>query len=177
MTDDLSAPSDDLSAYEDDLSAIERRVTREFSFGRLRPVVVGLIATLVVALFLPHAGGHSAVAVIGGAGGAGVTVPLRLFLGFVVVFGIGVGALAVVTRRWALSWLAMIGTSMGIVFGMLACWSQQSLPAETRPSGLGAGLLLAWAATTLLAIQWASVTWSRANVMQARPKRGTGLRK
>lgn len=168
MPDDLSVPSDDLSAYEDDLSAIERRVTREFSFGRRRPVVLGLIAVLVVALFLPHAGHHTAVAVIGGAHDATVTVPLRLFLGFVVVFGIGVGAAAALTRRWALSWLAMVGTAMGFVFGLLARWSQQSMPLETRPSGTGLGLLIAWAVMALLAIQWASVTWSRANVMPAR---------
>ena len=97
-----------------------------------------------------------------------MTVPLRLFLGFVLVFGICVSTLAVVTRRWALSWLAMLGTSMGFVFGLLAGWSQQSLPPVTRPDGLTVGLLLAWAATALLAIQWASVTWSRENVMQGR---------
>ncbi|MFF0814315.1 hypothetical protein ACFYVR_04010 [Rhodococcus sp. NPDC003318] len=168
MPDDVSAQSGDLSAYEDDLSAIERRVTREFSFGRRRPVVLTLIAVLVVALFLPHAGSHTGIAVLGGAGGATATVPLRLFLGFVVVFGIGVSTVAAVTRRWALSWLAMIGTAMGFVFGLLARWSQQSLPVESRPSGTGIGLLIAWAAMALLAIQWASMTWSRANVMQAR---------
>lgn len=165
MADDLSVPSDDLSAYEDDLLAIERRVAREFSFGRRRPVVLGLIAVLAIALLLPHAGSTTGVAVLGGAGGVGVTVPLRLFLGFVAVFGIGVSTLAVVTRRWALSWLAMLGTSMAFVFGLLACWSQQSLPAATRPDGPTVGLLLAWASIALLAIQWASVTWSRENVM------------
>lgn len=166
MTDDLSAPSHDLSAYAEDLSAIERRVTREFSFGRLRPVVIGLICVLAVSLLLPFAGGDSAVGILTGAAQTSPTVPQRLFLGFVLVFGLGVSTVAVATRRWSLSWLAMIGTAMGFVFGMLACWSQQSMPEPVRPSGLGAGILLAWAATGLLAVQWATVTWSRANVMQ-----------
>ncbi|MFD4468244.1 hypothetical protein ACFWPA_08110 [Rhodococcus sp. NPDC058505] len=170
MTDDLSAPSD-LSAYEDELAAIERRVRREFSFGRRRPVVMALMFVLAVALFLPFSGSDSAVTILAGAAAAEVTVPQRLFLGFVLVIGLGVSTLAVATRRWALSWLAMLGSSMGFVFGMLACWSQQSLPEATRPQGLGAGLLLAWAAMALLAIQWASVTWSRANVMPARGRR------
>ncbi|GAA4476048.1 hypothetical protein GCM10023094_14900 [Rhodococcus olei] len=172
MPDDLSAPSDDLSAYETELSAIERRVTREFSFGRRRPAVLAAIGVLVLTLFLPHAGTSSALAVLAGADDATATAPLRLFLGFVVVFGIGVSALAVLTRRWALSWLAMIGTAMGFVFGLLARWSQQSLPIEVRPSDPGYGLLVAWAAMALLAVQWASVTWSRANVMQGRPRNG-----
>lgn len=159
---------DDLSAYAADLAAIEQRVSREFSFGRRRPVVVAAIAVLVVTLLLPQAGPHIGVAVLGGAEGAGVTAPLRLFLGFVAVFGIAVSTLAMITRRWALSWLAMLGTSMGFVFGLLACWSQQSLPVSGRPDGPSVGLLVAWAATALLAIQWASVTWSRANVMQGR---------
>lgn len=170
MNEELSVPSDDLSAYRDELSAIERRVAREVSFGRRRPVVLALIGALVVSLFLPHAGGHTAIAVLGGVDATAATVPVRIFLGFGVVFGIGVSTLAVVTRRWSLSWLAMIGTAMGIVFGLFARWSQQSMPADVRPSTGGYGLLLAWGVVALLAVQWASLTWSRANVMQPGPR-------
>jgi hypothetical protein len=170
--------TDDLSAYRDELTAIERRVAGEFSFGRGLPFATGAVAALAVGYFLPHAGDASAwrvLTALTGGHAPEVTVPLRIYVVLVAVFGLGVSAAALGTRRWALAWVAMVGNGIATVFGLLACWSQQSLPEQTRPPGLPLGLLATWGLTAALAILWASVVWSRANVMQDGPAGRDGL--
>ncbi|MFE3291101.1 hypothetical protein [Rhodococcus sp. NPDC059234] len=170
--------TDDLSAYRDELAAIERRVAGEFSFGRLLPVAAGAVGLLATGYFLPHAGGASAFSVLTSPAGGnepGATVPLRIYLVLVAVFGVGASAVALCSRRWAMAWVAMVGNGIATVFGLLACWSQQSLPEQTRPPGLASGLLVTWAVTAALAVLWASVVWSRANIMQDAPAGPDGL--
>lgn len=164
--------TDDLAAYRQDFAAIEHRVAREFAAGRRLPVLIGAVAILVVGLFLPHAESVSAWAAVTDTSAvhpSAVTAPLRLFVVFVVVFGIGVSTVALCTRRWALAWLAMVGAGVGTVLGLLSCWSQQSLPVGARPDGIAYGLLITWAVMAVLTALWIPVVWSRTNVMKDGP--------
>ncbi|SDD70155.1 Rv2732c family membrane protein [Rhodococcus tukisamuensis] len=164
--------TDDLAAYRRDFEAIEHRVAREFDTGRRLPVLIGAVALLVVGLFLPHAesvSGWTALTDTSAVHRCTVTAPLRLFVCFMVVFGIVASTVALWTRRWALAWFAMAGTGVGTVLGLLACWSQQSLPVGTRPDGLPYGLVMTWAVMAVLTALWVPVVWSRTNVMQDDP--------
>ncbi|MFD1811303.1 hypothetical protein [Rhodococcus gannanensis] len=160
--------SDDLSDLRAELAAIEKRVAREFAAGRRGRALAAVIVVLTVGLFLPHAGsvsGWAALVGVTGAGQVATPVPLRLFVLFVLVFGIALSTVALVTRRWILAQAAVMGTAVGAVFGMLGYWSQQSLPPALRPAGFEYGLLLTWLSMALLSALWIPVVAGRSNIM------------
>ncbi|EME16107.1 Rv2732c family membrane protein [Rhodococcus triatomae] len=165
--------SDDLSDLRAELAAIEKRVTREVAVGRRGRALAAMIAVLAVGLFLPHAGPVSGwAALVGGTASGQVLapVPLRLFVLFVLVFGIVASTVALLTRRWILAQTAVMGTAVGAVFGMLGLWSQQSLPPALRPDGVEYGLLLTWLSMTALSVLWIPVVAGRSNIMSGPPR-------
>ncbi|MGW6374838.1 Rv2732c family membrane protein [Rhodococcus sp. NPDC055112] len=162
--------TDDLSHYRADFREIENRVTREFVAGWRRPAITAVVLVLTVGLALPHAGSLPGWVVLAGAPNqehAATPAPLRLFIVFVVTFGIIASMLGTWSRRWAVAQIAVMGTGVGTVLGLLGYWSQQSLPPGIRPTGIEYGLILTWAGMAALTALWVPVVLSRANIMQA----------
>ncbi|MCZ4558607.1 hypothetical protein O4215_23895 [Rhodococcus maanshanensis] len=162
--------TDDLSRYRADFLEIENRVTREFVAGWRRPAITAVVLVLTVGLALPHAGSLPAWAVLAGGPNpehVATPAPLRLFIVFVVIFGVIVSMLGTWSRRWAIAQIAVMGTGVGTVIGLLGYWSQQSLPPGIRPTGIEYGLILTWAGMAALTALWVPVVLSRANIMQA----------
>lgn len=156
----MSTPEFD--EFKTEIDEAERRVAGEIDPGLRAVVVAVLVFVLVGSFVLPHTGGASGWdALIGSADAhaAAVSLPSRVFLWLVLVFGIGFSMLALLTRRWVIAWVALAGSAVASALGMLAVWSRQTA-GEGFP-GPGVGLIVAWIAVALLAFHWARVVWSR----------------
>ncbi|PRC41611.1 hypothetical protein C6A85_000000114740 [Mycobacterium sp. ITM-2017-0098] len=154
--------------FKGDIDAAERRVAREIDPGARALVVAILVFVLLGALALPHTGGARGLDVLTGSTAAidsGITLPLRVFAWFSIVFGVGFSMLALLTRRWALAWIALAGSTVASFLGLLAVWSRQTAP-EPYP-GPGVGLIVAWLAVIGLTYHWARVVATRTAVQLA----------
>ncbi|WP_050785076.1 Rv2732c family membrane protein [Rhodococcus opacus] len=156
----------DLSEYRDDLVAIESRVAREVETGWRGPAIAAAVTVLVIGLALPHTGTGAVPGwSVATAAHSGAGVPLRVFTGFAIVFGVVVSTVAATTRRWVAAWIAMAGTGLGTLLGMFAYWSQQAMPGTALRGGAGIGLMLTWAAMAALAVLWIPIVASRSNIL------------
>ena len=159
----VTAP--DNNGFEDfkgDIEAVERRVAREIDPGARALVIAIGVFVLLVSFILPHTGDARGIDVlVGGATAAreGITLPLRVFVWLVLVFGVGFSMLALLTRRWALAWIALAGSTVATFLGLFAVWSRQTAP--DRYPGPGIGLILAWIAIAVVAFHWARAVWAR----------------
>lgn len=161
----MSPQARDENGFEDfkgDIEAAERRVAREIDPGARALVVAILVFVLMATLVLPHTGGARGLDVLTGSDVAmesGITLPLRVFAWFSIVFGVGFSMLALLTRRWAMAWIALAGSTVASFLGLLGVWSRQTAP-EPYP-GPGFGLVLAWLAVIGLSYHWARVVATR----------------
>ena len=151
--------------YRDDLDAVERRIAGEIDPGVRAMVVAGAVFVLLVSLVLPHAGAARGFDVLLGSEVAGIEhigLPSRIFVWFVLVFGIGFSLLALMTRRWALAWLAVAGSAIGSAFGVFSIWHRQTPGINNYVgAGPGFGLILGTLAIMVLTFHWVKVVWSR----------------
>ncbi|NKY59707.1 hypothetical protein HGA15_26865 [Nocardia flavorosea] len=151
--------------YRDDLDAVERRIAGEIDPGARAMVVAGAVFVLLVSLVLPHAGGARGFDVLLGsevAGAEHIGLPSRIFVWFVLVFGIGFSLLALMTRRWALAWLAVAGSAIASAFGVFSIWHRQTPGINNYVgAGPGFGLILGTIAIMVLTFHWVRVVWSR----------------
>ncbi|HET7072535.1 MAG TPA: hypothetical protein VFI55_00435 [Mycobacterium sp.] len=157
----------DLDALRTAIDAAERRVAGEIEPGSRALVVAILVFVLLGSFILPHTGdvrGWDVLFGSHGASAAAVSLPSRVFVWLVLVFGVGFSMLALVTRRWAVAWLALAGTSIASAIGLLAVWSRQTSPGHPGP---GVGLIVAWITVIVLTFHWARVVWSRTAVQLA----------
>ncbi|MFI1459659.1 Rv2732c family membrane protein [Nocardia carnea] len=151
--------------YREDLDAVERRIAGEIDPGVRAMVVAGAVFVLLVSLVLPHAGGARGFDVLLGSEVASVEhigLPSRIFVWFVLVFGIGFSLLALMTRRWALAWLAVAGSAIASAFGVFSIWHRQTPGIDNYVgAGPGFGLILGTIAIMVLTFHWVKVVWSR----------------
>ncbi|MFD0364273.1 hypothetical protein ACFQZZ_22745 [Nocardia sp. GCM10030253] len=162
--------SKDFEQFRDDLDAVERRVAGEIDPGIRAMVVAGAVFVLLLSLVLPHAGTARGFDVLLGTEAASfehIGLPSRIFVWFVVVFGISFSLLALMTRRWALAWIAVAGSAIASAFGVFAIWHRQT-PGVGGPGGAnyygagpGIGLILGALAVIVLTFHWVRVVWSR----------------
>lgn len=144
--------------------------TRRIAPDGLRAIAVAvLIVTLAVSLSLPHAGSANGWEVLASSpdtAAQAIRLPSRMFLWFLVTFGVGFSMLALFTCRWTLAAIATAGCAVTSVFGMFAIWSRQTLPVDVAltVSGPGSGLLLGWAAVIVLTFHWLIVATTRTSV-------------
>ena len=137
-------PGDDaFEGYRKDLDDAERKVAGEIDPGVRAMVVAVAVLVLVGTLALPHAGvanGWDVLAYNQDAETERIALFSRLFVWFVVIFGIGFSMLALVTRRWSLAWVAVAGSAVASALGMMAVWSRQTIPAGFNVAGPSIGL-------------------------------------
>ena len=148
--------------FKGDLDAVERRVAREIDPGARALVVAILVFVLLGSLMLSHTGGARGLDVLTYSDAAidnGITLPLRVFAWFSIVFGVGFSMVALLTRRWAMAWVALAGSTVASFLGLLAVWSRQTAP-EPYP-GPAIGLVVSWLAVILLTYHWARVVARR----------------
>ncbi|WP_443678142.1 Rv2732c family membrane protein [Nocardia australiensis] len=168
--------SNNFEQFRDDLDMVERRMAGEIDPGVRAMVVAGTVFVLLVSLILPHAGTARGFDILLGTDAAHaehIGLPSRIFVWFVVIFGIGFSLLALMTRRWVLAWIAVAGSAMASVFGVLSIWHRQT-PAVGGPGGAnyfgagpGIGLILGTIAIIVLTFHWVRVVWSRTAVQLA----------
>lgn len=151
--------------FRDDLDAVERRIAGEIDPGVRAMVVAGAVFVLLLSLVLPHAGSARGFDVLLGSEAAGIEhigLPSRIFVWFVLVFGIGFSLLALMTRRWALAWLAVAGSAIASAFGVFSIWHRQTPGINNYVgAGPGIGLILGTIAIMVLTFHWVKVVWSR----------------
>jgi hypothetical protein len=159
----MTTPSDNgFEDFKGDIEAAERRVAGEIDPGARAFVIAIGVFVLLVSFVLPHTGDARGLDVlIGGETAAreGISLPHRVFVWLVLVFGVGFSMLALLTRRWALAWIALAGSTVATLLGLLAVWSRQTAP-EPYP-GPGIGLILTWIAVAVVTFHWARAVWSR----------------
>lgn len=156
--------------YRKDLDAAERKVAGEIDPGVRAVVVAVAVLVLVISVALPHAGtanGWDVLAFDQDAQTERIALFSRLFVWFVVIFGIGFSMLALVTRRWTLAWVALAGSAVASVLGMMAVWSRQTIPAGFAVAGPSIGLVVGWAAVVFLTFHWLKVVWTRTTIQLA----------
>lgn len=160
--------SGEFEEFKSEIDDAERRVAGEIDPGLRAVVVAVLVFVLLGSFVLPHTGGASGwEALVGSeaAKTAAVSLPSRVFLTLVLVFGVGFSMLALLTRRWTIAWVALAGSAVASALGMLAVWSRQT--AGDGFPGPGIGLIVAWIAVALLTFHWIRVVWSRTAVQLA----------
>lgn len=153
--------------FKGDIEAAEHRIAREFDPGVRAVVIAVLVFVLLLSFVLAHTGGADGWDVLAGSDTAakeGVSLPSRVFIWLVLMFGVGFSMLALLTRRWAVAWVALAGSAVASVLGMLAIWSRQT---AVHHPGPGIGLVIAWLAVILLTYQWVRVVWARTAVQLA----------
>ncbi|ULE32946.1 Rv2732c family membrane protein [Mycobacterium sp. IDR2000157661] len=158
----MSVPDNGFDDFKGDIEAAERRVAGEIDPGARALVIAIGVFVLLVSFVLPHSGAARGLDVLIGsdaASAAGITLPSRVFMWLVLVFGVGFSMLALLTRRWALAWIALAGSTVATLLGLLAVWSRQTA-AEQYP-GPGLGLILAWIAIAVVTFHWARAVWAR----------------
>ncbi|WP_369691108.1 Rv2732c family membrane protein [Nocardia altamirensis] len=157
--------SSNFEQFRDDLDAVERRIAGEIDPGVRAMVVAGAVFVLLLSLVLPHAGGARGFDVLLGTDAARlehIGLPSRIFVWFLVIFGVGFSTLALMTRRWFLAWIAVAGTAITSVFGVFSIWHRQT-PGIGNYHGAGPaiGLILGTLAAIVLTFHWVRVVWSR----------------
>ncbi|MCJ0902713.1 hypothetical protein [Rhodococcus sp. ARC_M6] len=167
-----SQSADDASfeEYRQDLDAVERKIAGEIDPGARAMVVAVAVLVLVGTLALPHAGaanGWDVLAFNADAESERIALFSRLFVWFVVIFGIGFSMLALVTRRWALAWVALAGSAVASALGMMAVWSRQTIPAGFHVAGPSIGLIVGWFTVVFLTFHWLKVVWARSTLQLA----------
>ncbi|MDI9919215.1 hypothetical protein [Rhodococcus sp. IEGM 1379] len=167
-----SQSADDASfeEYRQDLDAVERKIAGEIDPGARAMVVAVAVLVLVGTLALPHAGaanGWDVLAFNADAESERIALFSRLFVWFVVIFGIGFSMLALVTRRWALAWVALAGSAVASALGMMAVWSRQTIPAGFHVAGPSIGLMVGWFTVVFLTFHWLKVVWARTTLQLA----------
>ncbi|APB00131.1 tRNA-2-methylthio-N(6)-dimethylallyladenosine synthase [Nocardia seriolae] len=163
--------SQDFEQFRSDLEAVERKIAGEIDPGVRAMVVAGSVFVLLASLVLPHAGktrGFDVLLYDTVAQADHIGLPSRLFVWFVVVFGIGFSVLALITRRWLLAWIAVAGSAIGSVFGVLSIWHRQTPGlGNYHGAGPGIGLIVATIAIIVLTFHWVRVVWARTSVQLA----------
>lgn len=158
----------DFDDFKGDLDAVERRMAREIDPGARALVVAILVFVILLTFVLPHTGGAKGLDVLIGSVAAtdeAISLPSRVFVWLVLVFGVGFSMLALLTRRWAIAWVALAGSAVAVPIGMLAVWSRQTVAAGH--AGPSYGLIIAWIAVILLTFHWIRVVWSRTSLQLA----------
>lgn len=157
--------TDEFEQFRDDIDAVERRIAGEIDPGARALVVAVAVFVLLVSLVLPHSGSARGFDVLLGSAATGtehIGLPSRIFVWFVVVFGIGFSLLALMTRRWVLAWTAVAGSAIAGAFGVFSIWHRQTPgPGNYVGSGPGVGLVLGTLAVMVLTFHWVRVVWSR----------------
>ncbi|MEV0365262.1 Rv2732c family membrane protein [Nocardia fusca] len=160
-----SAETEQFEEFREDLDAVERRIAGEIDPGVRAMVVAGAVFLLLVSLVLPHTGGARGFDVLLGSQAAAaehVGLPSRVFVWFVLIFGIGFSLLALMTRRWVLAWIAVAGSAIASAFGVFSIWHRQTPGLNNYVgSGPGIGLVLGTLAVMVLTFHWVKVVWSR----------------
>ena len=155
----------DFEQFRDELDAVERRIAGEIDPGARAMVVAGAVFLLLLSLVLPHTGDARGFDVLLDTEAGRIEhigLPSRVFVWFVVVFGVGFSLLALMTRRWVLAWLAVAGSAIASVFGVLSIWHRQTPGIGNHVvSGPGIGLVLGTLAIVVLTFHWIRVVWSR----------------
>lgn len=163
--------SQDFEQFRADLEAVERKIAGEIDPGMRAMVVAGSVFVLLLSLVLPHAGktrGFDVLLYDTVAQADHIGLPSRVFVWFVVIFGIGFSVLALITRRWLLAWIAVAGSAVGSVFGVLSIWHRQTPGlGNYHGAGPGIGLILATLAIIVLTFHWVRVVWARTSVQLA----------
>lgn len=151
--------------FRDDLDAVERRIAGEIDPGMRAMVVAGAVFVLLFSLVLPHTGNARGFDVLLGSEVATlehIGLPSRIFVWFVLVFGIGFSLLALMTRRWVLAWIALAGSAVASAFGVFSIWHRQTPGLDNYVgAGPGIGLILGTLAIMFLTFHWVKVVWSR----------------
>ncbi|GAA5055671.1 hypothetical protein GCM10023318_32080 [Nocardia callitridis] len=165
-------PADrEFEQFRGDLDAVERRVAGEIDPGMRALVVAGAVFVLLLSLVLPHAGAARGFDVLVNSDAARfehIGLPSRVFVWFLVVFGIGFSTLALTTRRWVLAWIAVAGTAITGAFGVFSIWHRQTPGlGNYQGAGPGIGLILGALAAMVLTFHWVRVVWSRTAVQLA----------
>lgn len=159
------AETEQFEEFREDLDAVERRIAGEIDPGVRAMVVAGAVFLLLVSLVLPHTGGARGFDVLLGSQAAAaehVGLPSRVFVWFVLIFGIGFSLLALMTRRWVLAWIAVAGSAIAGAFGVFSIWHRQTPGLNNYVgSGPGIGLVLGTLAVMVLTFHWVKVVWSR----------------
>lgn len=157
--------TDEFEQFRDDLDAVERRIAGEIDPGARALVVAVAVFVLLISLVLPHSGSVRGFDVLLGSAATEtehIGLPSRIFVWFVVVFGIGFSLLALMTRRWVLAWTAVAGSAIASAFGVFAIWHRQTPGLGNYVgSGPGVGLVLGTLAVMVLTFHWVRVVWSR----------------
>lgn len=163
--DSVERATDDFEQFRDDLDAVERRIAGEIDPGMRAMVVAGSVFALLVSLVLPHTGralGFDVLLSSESATFEHVGLPSRVFVWFVLVFGIGFSLLALMTRRWVLAWIAVAGSAIASAFGVFSIWHRQTPGLDNYSgAGPGIGLILGTIAAIVLTFHWVRVVWSR----------------
>ncbi|MFR9750380.1 hypothetical protein ACL02S_05020 [Nocardia sp. 004] len=155
----------DFEQFRADLDAVERRIAGEIDPGIRAVVVAGAVSLLLVSLALPHAGAARGFDVLLNTDINRIEhigLPSRIFVWFLMVFGIGFSTLALMTRRWVLAWIAVAGSAIASVFGVLSIWHRQTPGLDNyQGAGPGIGLILGTIVVMVLTFHWIRVVWSR----------------
>ncbi|WP_431969532.1 Rv2732c family membrane protein [Nocardia sp. bgisy134] len=163
-----SVESKDFEQFRAELDAVERRLAGEIDPGVRAMVVAGAVFVLLFSLVLSHAGSARGFDVLLDTDVTGIEhigLPSRIFVWFVVVFGIGFSLLALMTRRWVLAWIAVAGSAIGSVFGVFSIWHRQTPGLGNYVgAGPGIGLIVGTLAIMVLTFHWIRVVWSRTSV-------------
>ncbi|WP_228788991.1 hypothetical protein [Nocardia cyriacigeorgica] len=163
--------TDEFEQFRDDLDAVERRIAGEIDPGVRAMVVAVAVFALLVSLVLSHAGAARGFDVLLGSDVAStehIGLPSRIFVWFVVVFGIGFSLLALMTRRWVLAWIAVAGSAIASAFGVFSIWHRQTPGLNNYiGAGPGIGLVIGTIAAVVLTFHWVRVVWSRTAVQLA----------
>lgn len=158
---------EELLGIRAEVDAAERRVTGSVDPGLRGVVIAAGVLVLILAMILPHAGGASGWDVLvydAKASTEAVILPMRLFAGGCVLFGLAASVAALLIRRWVFAWVACLGCGLTSLLGLLAVWSRQTLLVGHPGGGPGAGLYLAWITMIVLTYQWIRLVWSRAGI-------------
>ncbi|WP_406279998.1 hypothetical protein [Nocardia sp. NBC_00881] len=159
------ASTSDFEQFREDLDAVERRIAGEIDPGVRAMVVAGAVFLLLLSLVLPHAGAARGFDVLLGTDAARIEhigLPSRVFVWFLVVFGIGFSTLALMTRRWVLAWIAVAGSAIASAFGIFSIWHRQTPGlGNYHGAGPGFGLILGAIVAIVLTFHWVRVVWSR----------------
>lgn len=159
------AETEQFEEFREDLDSVERRIAGEIDPGVRAMVVAGAVFVLLLSLVLPHAGGARGFDVLLGSEAATaehIGLPSRIFVWFVLIFGIGFSLLALMTRRWVLAWIAVAGSAIASAFGVFSIWHRQTPGLNNYiGAGPGIGLVVGTLAIMVLTFHWVKVVWSR----------------
>lgn len=165
------AETEQFEEFREDLDAVERRIAGEIDPGVRAMVVAVAVFALLVSLVLSHAGGARGFDVLLGSQAATtehIGLPSRIFVWFVLIFGIGFSLLALMTRRWVLAWIAVAGSAIASAFGVFSIWHRQTPGLNNYVgAGPGIGLVVGTLAIMVLTFHWVKVVWSRTTLQLA----------